>query len=266
VPDKVLNNLPFAALVSPASGSYLVEDYQLTVAPSATIYLSCSEWRNHTTDRSHERLLAVGDPTFDSTEFSSFPRLPSTRQQVNKIAELYPSPSVLTDSSAREEVVKREMQEADVIHLASHYVVYEGDPMNSRLLLAQEPPDRSKSDRSAGFLRADEVYALNLRHAPVVILAACESGVENYYNGEGMIGMSRVFIAAGAQVVVASLWQVDAYATDTLMVDFHRHRKFEGRSTSEALRLAQLDMLSSPLKKHPYYWAGFTTIGGQTDF
>jgi CHAT domain-containing protein len=262
VPDKVLNNLPFAALISPDSGSYLVEDYQLTVAPSATIYLVCSEWTKHKTDWPQERLLAVGNPSFDSTAFPSLPALPSTRQQVQKIGAFYPLPSVLTETNAIEEVVKRQMEQSDVIHLASHYVVYEGNPMNSRLLLAQESVDHREADNSRGVLQANEVYGLKLRKAPLVILSACESGVEDYYSGEGMIGMSRVFIAAGAPVVVASLWQVDAYATDELMINFHRHRRLEMLSASEALRLAQVDMLSNPSKKHPYYWAGFTTIGG----
>jgi CHAT domain-containing protein/Flp pilus assembly protein TadD len=268
VPDKVLNNLPFAALISPASGGYLVEDYVLTVSPSATIFLACSERTYQRVGTDQERLFAVGDPSFDRSAFPQLPALPTTRQQVEKIAKLYHyRPSlVLTGDDAREELVKRKMEEADVIHLASHYVVYEGDPMNSRLLLAQEPRGRSESDTSAGFLQADEVYGLKLRHAPLVILSACESGVEHYYNGEGMIGMSRVFIAAGAPVVVASLWKVDAYATDDLMVNFHKHRKLEGLSTSEALRFAQKDMLKSTSKNHPYYWAGFTAIGGQTYF
>ena len=266
VPDKVLNNLPFYALISPDSGRYIIRDYQVMFAPSATTYLACSERTNHTTDLGQERLLAIGAPTFDRKSFPLLPALPSTGEQVEQIGKLYLSPSVLTGGMAREEVIKREVEEADVIHLASHYVVFEGDPMNSRLLLAQEPPNPAESDNSAGFLRADEVYGLNLRHDPLVVLSACQTGVEHYYNGEGMIGMSRVFIAAGAPVVVASLWPVDVYATNTLMIDFHRYRKLEKRSTVEALRLAQLDMLDNPLKQHPYYWAGFTAIGGQTTF
>jgi CHAT domain-containing protein len=118
VPDKVLYSLPFVALVSPVSGRYVVEDYQVTLAPSATVHLACSERTNHTADRSHERLLAVGDPRFDQSAFPSLPLLPSTRQQVNKIAGFYrPSPVVLTGDGARENAVKREMDEADVIHL-----------------------------------------------------------------------------------------------------------------------------------------------------
>jgi CHAT domain-containing protein len=262
VPDKVLNHLPFAALVSPDSNRYLIEDYQLTVAPGASIYMARSERMRKAADRDQERLLAVGDPTFDST----LPALPSTRQQVEKIAELYSSRAVLTGDDATEAAVKREMQRSDVIHLASHYVVYEGNPMNSRLLLAQEPGGHRAPGSSTGFLQADEVYSLKLRRAPLVILSACQSGVEHYYNGEGMIGMSRVFIAAGAPVVVASLWPVDVFATDELMVNFHRHRKLERLSAAEALTRAQRDMLSDSAKRHPYYWAGFAAIGGHSDF
>src|SRR5436853_7745269 len=111
------------------------------------------------------------------------------------------------------------MERFDVIYLASHYVVYGKDPMNSRLLLAGQG---STEDSSAGFLRADEVYALKLRRAPLVVLSACQSGVEQYYGGEGMIGMSRVFIAGGGPVVVARLSAIDAYATDSLTMDFPR--------------------------------------------
>src|SRR5262249_58509740 len=124
-----------------------------------------------------------------------------------------------------------------------HYKVYPGQPMNSRLLLARGRAD-SAPDSSAGFLRADEVYGLTLRRAPVVVLSACDSGVEYYYNGEGMIGMSRVFVAAGPPVVVASLWQVEADATGKLMISLHQQRKRHGTPTAEALALAQEDMVS----------------------
>jgi CHAT domain-containing protein len=64
---------------------------------------------------------------------------------------------------------------------------------------------------------------------------------------------------------VASLWPVDVFATDELMISFHQHRKLERLSASEALRDAQRDMLKNPSRRHPYYWAGFTAIGGHPD-
>jgi CHAT domain-containing protein len=270
VPDKVLNTLPFSALVSPTTGRYLIEDYELTVAPSATVYLVCSRTPGHTPDLDSEHLLAVGNPEFDRSVFPGLSSLQQTEGQVGEIAKLYASasPSVLTRNEARKTRVMNEMPSSDVIHLASHYIVYPGEPMNSTLLLSR-PPDGGDSDGPSANLQANEVYGLKLRRAPVVVLSACDSGVEDYYNGEGMIGMSRVFIAAGAPVVVASLWQVETAATGKLMVSFHQHRKVDRTPTAEALALAQRDMLigaSGEDHRHPYYWAGFTAIGGATTF
>jgi CHAT domain-containing protein len=265
VPDKILTNLPFDALVSPGTGRYMVEDYQICVAPSASVYLMCSQNRNHSADLVKEHLLGVGNPDFDRSEFPDLSPLQSTEAQIERIATLYSSdsPVVLTGANAVKGRVKDEMSKADVIHFASHYKVYPGQPMNSRLVLARD------RDVSAGFLQADEVYELKLSRAPVVVLSACDSGVEYYYNGEGMVGMSRVFIAAGAPIVVASLWKVESRATAKLMVSFHQHRKRDGDSTGEALALAQRDMLSGALGddlRHPFYWAGFAAIGGATTF
>jgi CHAT domain-containing protein len=267
VADKVLNTLPFGALASPSSNRYLVEDYQLTMEPSATIYVVCCERKHYLSDTDHERLLAVGDSSFDHSAHRSLPSLPSTREQVESIARLYsPGPPPLTGNSARKDQVKQGMENADVIHIASHYEVDKGSAMKSGLLLAPEPG----ADGSAGSLQAGEVRGLNLHsRAPLVVLSACNSGVEDYYSGEGMIGMSCMFIAAGAPLVVASLWEVEVQATDDLMVNFHTYRKQQRMPSVDALTEAQRDMLSGrkgERYQHPYYWAGFTAIGAHTDF
>src|SRR5262249_8464160 len=157
-------------------GKYLVEDYQVTVAPSATVYLVCSEKSNHTAGMDREHLLAVGNPDFDRSAFPELSPLQATQAQVEDIARLYTSdsPVVLTGPRATKPRVRVEAANADVIHIASHYKVYPGRPMNSRLLLARTRAD-STADSSAGFLRADEVYGLRLRRAPVVVLSACDS-------------------------------------------------------------------------------------------
>jgi CHAT domain-containing protein len=100
------------------------------------------------------------------------------------------------------------------------------------------------------------------------VLSACRSGVERYYKGEGMIGMSRAFLAAGVPLVSASLWPVDSEATSRLMILFHKHRKTDGLSTAEALRRAQLEMSKDPSQqfRHPSNWASFILIGGYADF
>jgi CHAT domain-containing protein len=115
---------------------------------------------------------------------------------------------------------------------------------------------------------AYDIYKIKLPLARLVVLSACQTGMERYYNGEGMISLARPFIAAGAPLVVASLWPVDSDATADLMINFHRYRKVNKLSTAEALRRAQLDMLG-PLggrNRHPYFWAGFVVVGGHAEF
>ena len=104
--------------------------------------------------------------------------------------------------------------------------------------------------------------------ARLVVLSACQSAAGRYYDGEGVIGISRPFIAKGVPLVVATLWPVDSDATAELMIAFHRNRKRAAHSTAEALALAQRAMLGGPDPRyqHPYYWAPFVTIGGYARF
>jgi CHAT domain-containing protein len=109
---------------------------------------------------------------------------------------------------------------------------------------------------------------MKLARTRLVVLSACQTAIERSYRGEGAISIARPFIAAGVPVVVASLWTVDSDMTAELMIRFHRHRKRDGLSTVEALRQAQLDMLSSPgqQQRRPNSWAAFVAIGGYAKF
>lgn len=264
VPDKALNHVPFNALISPASGNYLIHDYELTLSPSATVHIRCSESARRKQVRGDERLLAVGNPSFDHAAFPSAPDLPLAAVEAERIAVYYgPQALLLTGADAREDVIKQEMKRSDVVHLASHYIVDEWSPTYSKLLLAREEGATPESEMSAGVLQAGEIYGLKMGRVRLVVLSACQSGVERYYNGEGLIGMSRVFIAEGVPQVVASLWQADSYATSEMMVRFHQYRKRDGMPTAAALRQAQLDLLSDSgrTNREPYFWAPFVTIG-----
>lgn len=101
----------------------------------------------------------------------------------------------------------------------------------------------------------------------LVVLSACQTGIERAYRGEGAIGLARPFIA-GVPLVVASLWPVESDVTADLMISFHKHRKQDHVSTVEALRRAQLEMLSHQQPNSPqnYGWAAFVTIGGYAEF
>ncbi len=264
VPDKVLNYLPFSALVDPDSGEFLINKYRMTFAPSSTVFLICSEWAQQNNRRVNERLLSIGNPSFNH---DVYPALPASEREANIIADYYRNPKVLVGVNAREATVKRLLNRFDVMHVASHYVVDDRSPMHSKLLLAQEPAESDQSGREDGMLGGEEIYLQKPLHLRLVVLSACQSGVERYYNGEGMIGMSRTFIASGVPLVVASLWPVDSEATAELMINFHKYRKVHGYSTAEALRRAQSVMSgSSTPYRNPNYWASFIVIGGHASY
>jgi CHAT domain-containing protein len=106
----------------------------------------------------------------------------------------------------------------------------------------------------------------------LVVLSACQTGIEQQYRGEGAVGIARPFLAAGVPLVVASLWPVDSDATERLMVGLHRLRARGGGGdhlpTAEALRRAQIELLRGVDGRYrqPYYWAAFTAIGGYAEF
>lgn len=261
VPDKILNIVPFGALVSPQTGRYFVEDYVFGVAPSSNLMIIGSARAVARSRALEESALIIGNPSFDLARFPLLPDLPAAAREAESVAGLYgTSPLIGVNAGANR--VKARMPEADVIHFAGHYVADERSPLLSRLLLAKA------AQTSDGVLTASEVYRIKLNRARLVVLSACTTGVERYYRGEGAIGMARPFIEAGAPVVVASLWSVNSEPTSRLMISFHKHRKFDRISSVRALRQAQLDMLTSPepIDRAPHTWAAFVAIGGFTEF
>ena len=258
VPDKALYHLPFNALVAPATGHYLVEDYTLLFAPSASVLVHFSRIaEQRAQQQGAETLLSVGNPAFDRATHSDLADLPSAEVEAKKIAQLYQGAPALTGARAQKAAFVERLSQADVIHFAGHYVADERSPMRSRLLLAHDEA-----------LTAAEVFGKKLPRARLVVLSACQTELEGYDSGEGMIGIARTFLAAGAPLVVASQWPVDSDATAELMIRFHRLRKVEGLTTTHALRRAQQEMLSGPDERHrnPYYWAAFLPVGGHAEY
>jgi CHAT domain-containing protein len=258
IPDKVLFKLPFDTLFSE---KYLIEDYRISYAPSANVFLFSSNKARELGAKSTETLLSIGNPTFNPAEYeNNLQPLPSAKKEANEIAKLYEnSPLVFTENDATKESIKENLKKADVVHFAGHYVVNANAPMLSALVLA----GNEKKDSS---LANYEIIGERLSNLRLIVLSACQTGIEKYYNGEGMIGASRTFLAAGVPLVVASQWSVDSEASKDLMIAFHRFRKTDGLSTAESLRRAQIEMLRSEKYEQPYYWAAFATIGGYTVF
>lgn len=265
VPDKVLFNLPYGALMSPETGRYFIEKYSFAETPSANVFVACSEAAQETERPGRETLLAIGDPSFEHVRFPGLQRLPAAVREAKEVAALY-GVQPLLGREAQESRVRAAMLRAEVVHVASHYVIDEKFPMLSGLVLTGEQHRVAVQHDSDGELQAFEVYGMKFPRARLVVLSACDTGAERSYQGEGAVGLARAFISAGAPIVIASLWPVDSDATAELMIKFHRYRKLTGLASVQALRRAQLDMLgdSDAAKRQPYAWASFTAIGGLT--
>lgn len=134
--------------------------------------------------------------------------------------------------------------------------------LRSGLALAGANARRS-GPNDDGILTAAEVAQLDLVGTQLVVLSACETGVGEVHDGEGVYGLRRALVLAGAQTQVGSLWKVADTATKDLMVEYHQ-RLLNGEGRSGALRAAQRTMIDSPERSHPYYWAAFVPIGNWT--
>lgn len=262
IPDATLSYLPFAALVSPQSNRYLFEEHRLMTAPSASVFLSCSENALQNSGPRVERVLSVGNPTFDRAAFTDFQNLPEAAREAEDVRAKYKSGDALTEAEPTRAAVKGEIERVDVIHLALHSSIDDEVPLRSKLLLAKT---KTQSD---SVVYAYEIYNLRLSRARLAILASCRSGAGPYYGGEGVSSLARAFIGAGVPLVVASLWPVESRSTARLMVSFHGYRTQERVTTVEALRSAQREMLRGSVKdfRRPYYWAGFSVTGGYATF
>ncbi|MBL8194050.1 MAG: CHAT domain-containing protein, partial [Blastocatellia bacterium] len=111
-----------------------------------------------------------------------------------------------------------------------------------------------------GFLQLQEIYNLKFS-ANLVVLSACQTALGKEVKGEGLVGLTRGFMYAGAKQIIASLWKVDDRATAELMKYFYQNLLKNNQSPSNALREAQLQMMKQPRWKSPYYWAAFVLQG-----
>ena len=197
-----------------------------------------------------ERLLSVGNPRFDVATFRDLKDLPWAATQASEIAAFYRKLGGLLERERQGvETSEGRFRRSDVAHFATHYIADERSPMLSVLPLAGERESAAKEND--GVLQTFEFYNMNLSRLRLVVLSACQTGIERYYKGEGAIGLARPFQMAGIPLVVASLWPVESYPTKELMIAFHKHRKSGGLSTAQALRQAQIDMLKSGSTRVP---------------
>ena len=260
VPDKFLFQLPFASFISPETDKFLVEEKNFFFAPSANVLLAISEKAQSISEKSSETILSIGNPSFNAKQYPELKPLISAEIEASEIAKHYLKPTVLLREKASKDAIKKNLAKSNVIHFAGHYVVNERKPLFSRFVLSQN----GNADDESSSLANYELISEDLTNTHLVVLSACQSGIEGYHNGEGMIGASRSFLAAGIPLVVASQWAVDSNATSDLMRLFHRYRKQKGLSSVNALRKAQIDLINGENEKYrnPFYWSAFAVSGG----
>lgn len=268
VPDGALAYLPFETLVSENKTipTYLLERFSISYAPSASALAALIAHRAPVATEA-KGIVAFGDPQYARPESGEgqpvrggeLRQLPYTRIEVNEIAALFPAAErrVFLGIDAHEQNVKAiPLDQYRYLHFAAHGIIDEDHPARSGIMLSVGA--RTNED---GMLQMNEVMRLKL-NADLVTLSACRTGLGKLLNGEGMIGLTRSFLYAGAESVAVSLWSVNDIATASLMKSFYKYLQ-QGRTRDEALRQAKLDLLKGPQRTwhHPYYWAPFILVG-----
>jgi CHAT domain-containing protein/Tfp pilus assembly protein PilF len=276
IPDGNLHYLPFETLLPEDSVSnlkFMVENFKISYAPSATSLI-------HLLDRQKgakmkKDLLALADPVYTPVKkslekldvdaisrevylddgFIFFP-LKYSGEEVKKISKYINGKfkDIFTKKEAREEIIKESsIEDYKILHFATHGLLDEKVPMRSALVLSLD-----QDPKEDGFYQVREIYNTKL-NSDLVILSACQTGKGQLEKGEGVSGLSRAFLHAGAQSVLVSLWNINDRATSEFMGYFYKYL-YRGESKEKALQLTKLRMLKSKYA-HPFFWAPFVLIG-----
>lgn len=260
IPGNFLWALPFQALTT-TRGDYLIQEYSLYYAPSLSVLNEMALRRPQ--QSSNESLIAFGNPVMDRDDKlkQNLHPIPEAGAEVAAVAAAVRTnvKKVFIGRQADEKTFKELAPQYATIHLATHGVLDNTDPLNSYLLLTKSEGD-SEND---GLLQAREIIDMRL-DTDLAVLSACETGNGRISPGEGVIGMSWAFFVAGARSVVVSQWRVNSASTSRLMKTFYQamatQKDLNGLNKSQALRDASLRLLKEHRYRHPFYWAGFVLV------
>jgi CHAT domain-containing protein/tetratricopeptide (TPR) repeat protein len=298
VADGILNYLPFAALpepVKPGAGlKPLADAHQIVMLPSASV-LAFARQEAGSKAAAPKAVAILADPVFIASDSRVHPdatpgqslgrsetrdaevldsimkrsaadgsvgleRLPFTRQEGDRIYEIAKasgSLEALDFQANRDLAIGPELVNYRIVHFATHGFLDDATPAWSGLVLSLVDERGHPRD---GFLKLQDIYNLHL-NADLVVLSACRTALGKDVKGEGIMGLSRGFMYAGAKRVLASLWKVDDFATAEFMTRFYRALVTEHRTPAEALRSAQVELSQQKRWAEPYYWAGFVLQG-----
>ncbi|HBL58424.1 MAG TPA: hypothetical protein DDZ80_07870 [Cyanobacteria bacterium UBA8803] len=292
VGDGALQSVPFAALPIPSSPTtpLLVQNEIITLPSASTVAIQRRQLQNRSL--ATKKLAVLADPIFNlndsrlaGSSLQPTPETPTnsalttatrnlglgdtakvldrlqyTRTEAEKILALVSENQrlqALDFNASRTTATSPDLAQYQIIHLATHGLL---DPVNPELSGIVLSLFDQKGQSQDGFLRLHDIFNLNLP-AELVVLSACETGLGKEVKGEGLVGLTRGFMYAGARRVVVSLWSVNDAATSEVMVKFYQKMLEEGQNPVSALRAAQLEMWKSLNWQSPYYWAAFTVQG-----
>ncbi|HYL97914.1 MAG TPA: CHAT domain-containing protein, partial [Blastocatellia bacterium] len=300
VADGLLQYIPFSVLVDPASPNEpLTVNHEIVGLPSASVLSelrSDSHAKTSPSKTSPSKTIAVfADPVFDRYDSrltssnragsarqglsrrrggaklplgnsgdsegpTHFPRLAFAKQEADDIRALVPPDDrqlFLGLDANKTSALADQTGQYRILHFATHAVLDNSHPDLSTIVLSLVDKEGNPVD---GFLRLNQIYNMKLG-AGLVVLSACQTALGESTEGEGLIGLTRGFMYAGASRVVASLWEVDDQATEELMKHFYEGLLKRHLTASEALREAQMSIRSEKQWQAPYYWAGFVLQG-----
>jgi CHAT domain-containing protein/tetratricopeptide (TPR) repeat protein len=208
-----------------------------------------------------ETLAQTLRDTDDGGDTSKLPRLPASGREARDIISIAPPGSSMGATgfkANRAYMNSAPLGEYSVVHFATHGILNEKNPELSGVVLSLY--DEQGAFHEDGFLHLKDIYGLSLP-VELVVLSACRTGLGKEVRGEGLIGLTRGFMHAGAPRVIASLWKVDDDATAELMKRFYQKMFKEGMTPAASLRAAQASMYEQKRWSNPYYWAGFILQG-----
>lgn len=259
IPSGRLGTLPFEVLFYKknkasdySSMPQVVKRYSISYEFSAGLLAQRSKAANTRAALSIFLCAPIKFPTKDNLD-----ELPGTEMEVSTIGELFKgnASSIAKFSDASEDLIKSgALAKYNYLHFATHGVVDETNPELSRIFL-------QSGKQEDGNLFAGEIYNLNL-NAELAVLSACQTGLGKFSKGEGVIGLSRALVYAGARNIIVSFWSVADESTAQLMTDFYKILlQNKNQPFRETLQQAKIKMIKEGKYAAPYYWAPFILIG-----
>lgn len=256
VPDVEIAPVPFGGLCDSKTGRYLVEDFDVVLAPSASVFerLTGEQHRHRSASHALPRVAVFGNAVVKGPLFQNLERLswvePETREIQSRIA---PADVFLNDDATVERFLAT-MKSHDLVHFAGHAVLHTGDPEFSALVL-------TGADGNSAPLYAHNIRTVRPSRVSLVVLAACDTGRVSRARRSGAQPLTHAFVAAGVPSVLGSMWAVDDGGAAKLMSRFYAHVS-EGRSYASALRMAKIDLLSTSTRpRMDIGWLGYELMG-----